>query len=143
MQDRDYFLKHLDILQSIISRMAQNSSSAKSYCITLVSAILVFVMDKGRVEFIMIAYLPILMCFLLDVYYLALEKRFRKSYNMCVLKKSNNTFTDVEVLNIKPTIVSQKCPLVDYIRSSYSPSILFFYPTLMIAIYIVSMILYC
>lgn len=39
---------HLEITQSVIQRMAVNSASCKTWCITLVSAILVIVADKGK-----------------------------------------------------------------------------------------------
>jgi len=39
---------HLTILQAVIQRMASNSASSKTWCVTLVSAILVIVADKGK-----------------------------------------------------------------------------------------------
>ena|SRR3989338_243886 len=46
---------HLTILQAVIQRMANNSSSSKAWCITLVSAILVIVADKGKPQYAWIA----------------------------------------------------------------------------------------
>lgn len=77
---------HLTILQNIIQRMATNSSSSKAWCITLVSAILVIVADKGKPQFFWIAILPIVLFYLLDVYYLYLEKGFRATYNEFIRK---------------------------------------------------------
>ena len=39
---------HLGISQGVIQRMADNSTSSKAWCITIVSAILVIVADKGK-----------------------------------------------------------------------------------------------
>lgn len=72
---------HLGILQSVIQRMATNSSNAKTACITLVSAILVIVADKGKPDYTWIALIPNFLFMALDTYYLALEKGFRKTYN--------------------------------------------------------------
>lgn len=77
---------HLNITQAIINRMATNSTSCKAWCITLVSAILVIVADKGKPEFAFIALVPIILFWLLDAYYLSLEKRFRESYNLFIGK---------------------------------------------------------
>lgn len=77
---------HLQILQVVINRMATNSSSCKAWCITLVSAILVIVADKGKSNFAYIALLPTLLFLALDAYYLALEKSLRASYNEFVRK---------------------------------------------------------
>lgn len=73
-------------MQSVINRMATNSASCKAWCITLVSAILVIVADKGKPNFAFIALLPTFMFLALDAYYLALEKSFRASYNDFVRK---------------------------------------------------------
>lgn len=77
---------HLSILQSVIQRMAANSTSCKAWCITLVSAILVIVADKGKPEYALIALLPVLLFMALDTYYLWLEIGFRDSYEQFVKK---------------------------------------------------------
>ncbi len=45
---------YLNILQSIISRMAANSSGCKTWCITLVSAIIPIIADKGKPAYLKI-----------------------------------------------------------------------------------------
>jgi len=80
----DAVRKHLDILQDVIRRMASNSASCKTWCITLVSAILVLAGNKDNANYAPIAFLPALLFFFLDTYYLALEKQFRDSYNTFV-----------------------------------------------------------
>lgn len=72
---------HLAIAQSVIQRMASNSSSCKAWCITLISAILVIVADKGKPQYALIAIIPTTLFLVLDSYYLALERMFRQSYN--------------------------------------------------------------
>ena len=71
---------HLGILQSVIQRMATNSTSCKTWCITVVSAILVIVADKGNPKLAFLALVPTFLFLTLDAYYLALEKGFRASY---------------------------------------------------------------
>jgi hypothetical protein len=77
---------HLGITQSVIQRMASNSASCKAWCITLVSAILVIVADKGKPRYALIAFIPTALFLILDVYYLALERCFRQSYNSFIEK---------------------------------------------------------
>ena len=77
---------HLQILQGIIQRMATNSTSCKAWCITIVSAILVLIADKGKPNLALLAFLPTFLFLALDAYYLALEKAFRSSYNLFVRK---------------------------------------------------------
>jgi len=76
----------LTILQDVIARMAANSASAKTWCIALVSAILVLLTDRPVPALIIIALVPVLLFCLLDTYYLALEKDFRDRYNDLVDK---------------------------------------------------------
>jgi len=72
---------YLTILQGVISRMASNSAGAKTWCIALVSAIIVVVADKAEPGYVWIAIVPVALFFLLDAYYLGLERQFRDRYN--------------------------------------------------------------
>ncbi|QNB47706.1 hypothetical protein BR63_16375 [Thermanaerosceptrum fracticalcis] len=92
---------HLTIIQSIIQRMATNSTSCKTWCITIVSAILVAVADKGKPNYTLIAIIPILLFLFLDTYYLALERSFRNSYSDFIekLHKSLLTASDFFIVN--------------------------------------------
>ena len=78
--------KHLEIMQSVIQRMAENSRSCKMWCVTLVAATLVLVARTGEPRHALIALAPMALFYLLDAYYLMLERRFRRSYNAFVGK---------------------------------------------------------
>lgn len=93
---------HLGILQSVIQRMAANSSSSKAWCITIVSAILVIVADKSKPEFAWIAILPTFLFMCLDIYYLALEKGFRASYTSFVRKLHDGSLSSEDLYSISP-----------------------------------------
>lgn len=77
---------HLEIMQGVIQRMAENSRSCKVWCVTLVSAILVLVARTGNAEHAMIALAPTVLFLVLDAYYLSLEGAFRASYDAFVAK---------------------------------------------------------
>ena len=79
-------LGHLQIVQGVIQRMAENSRSCKVWCVTLVSAILVLVAQTKESQHALIALAPIALFWLLDSYYLALERGFRESYDALVGK---------------------------------------------------------
>ena len=78
--------KHLEIMQGVIQRMAENSRSCKLWCITLVSAVLVLVARTGEPRHALIALAPAVLLCILDSYYLALERNFRRSYENFVDK---------------------------------------------------------
>lgn len=93
---------HLSIIQNVIQRMADNSSASKAWCVTLVSAVLVIVADKGKPEYTWIALLPTFVFATLDAYYLALEKGFRNAYNDFINKLHSKTITANDLYSISP-----------------------------------------
>ncbi len=93
---------HLGIIQNVIQRMASNSSASKAWCVTLVSAILVIVADKGKPEYAYIAFLPTLVFAALDAYYLALEKAFRNSYNEFISRLHSKSLTQEDLYSVAP-----------------------------------------
>lgn len=82
-EDSPAVQKHVDILQGIISRMAWGSRSSKTWCITVVAAILVVVTGNHAPGYaaVWLALAPTVMFCLMDAYYLGLEKHFRKEYD--------------------------------------------------------------
>jgi hypothetical protein len=93
---------HLSITQSVIQRMATNCSSCKAWCITVVSAILVIVADKGKSQYAYIAIIPNILFLILDTYYLALEKMFRNSYNDFIKKLHENKLDSSDLFAVIP-----------------------------------------
>jgi len=93
---------HLGIMQGVIERMATNSSSSKAWCITIVSAVLVVVADKDKPNYALLAFIPAILFFLLDTYYLALEKGFRAAYEEFVRKVHTGTLTPNDLYSVKP-----------------------------------------
>lgn len=94
---------HLGILQGIVLRMATNSTACKTWCITIVSAILVIVADKGKPDFAWIALFPAILFAGLDAYYLSLEIGFRNSYNEFVKKLHSGQLTTEDLYSVVPT----------------------------------------
>jgi hypothetical protein len=93
---------HLGILQGVIERMAANSTSAKAWCITIVSAILVVVADKGKPDLVYLAVIPTVLFLSLDLYYLGLEKGFRNAYGAFVTRLHAGTLTPDDLFSVSP-----------------------------------------
>ena len=94
---------HLGILQGIVLRMATNSTSCKTLCITIVSATLVIIADKGKPDFAWIALFPAILFAGLDAYYLALEKGFRNSYNEFIKKLHTGHIATEDLFSVAPS----------------------------------------
>ena len=93
---------HLTIMQGVIQRMAENSRSCKVWCVTLVSAILVLVARTGEPRHALLALAPVALFLLLDAYYLALERAFRKSYEGFVDKLHAGGLSTADLYSVKP-----------------------------------------
>ncbi|WAM22796.1 MAG: hypothetical protein OI718_00080 (plasmid) [Candidatus Methanoperedens sp.] len=79
-------IKHLEFIQGVINRMAANSFLIKGWCITLVSALFALAAKDTNVKFIIIAYIPVAVFWILDGYYLYQERLFRGLYNQIRVK---------------------------------------------------------
>ena len=95
--------KHLEIMQGVINRMAENSRSCKVWCVTLVAAILVLVARTGEPQHALIALVPTLLFLFLDSYYLALERAFIGSQNAFVRRLHRGELEPVDVYRVVPT----------------------------------------
>jgi len=94
---------YLSILQNIISRMASDSGSCKTWCITLVSAIVVVVATEGIPDSVWLALIPTFLFLFLDAYYLALERTFRCQYNDFIRKVQESEAVLEDTFVVKPT----------------------------------------
>jgi len=121
---------HLSITQSVIQRMAMNSSSCKAWSITVVSAILVIVADKSKPQYALLAIIPNILFLVLDAYYLSLEKMFRNSYNDFIEKLHKNRIDSSDLFAVVPKGKLFKT----FFKSILSFSIWPFYLTLFIMI---------
>lgn len=94
---------YLGILQDVIGRMANNSAGAKTWCVALLSAILVIVVDKQAPYLAWIALTPVLLFGFLDAYYLALERRFRTTYNEFIRKLHDGEASIDDLFVVSPS----------------------------------------
>ena len=70
---------YLSMRQDNITRMATNSANCKTWTITIVTALLALTLaDKAITGYLKVLYIPVFLFYLLDSYYLSVEKRFRK-----------------------------------------------------------------
>lgn len=75
-------LKYLEFLQNIITRMNTNSFQIKTFAITIASAIIAFFYNKNYDKSALVFYIVIILIFwILDAYYLRMERAYRDIYN--------------------------------------------------------------
>lgn len=92
-------MKHLELLMSIIDRMASNSASCKTWAITILVGLIAL---SSSIDLPWIVFkLLILSFFFLDAHYLGLEKSFRSIYDEFVTKLNNVDFSADDLYRIK------------------------------------------
>lgn len=83
----DKKLKHLELIQGVINRMAHCSFLLKGWSVILVSGLFALAAKEANPLFVYIAYLPVIAFWILDGYYLYQERLYRKLYGEVRKKK--------------------------------------------------------
>lgn len=73
-------IKHLEMIQGVINRMASNSFALKGWAVTLVAAIFALASKDANEMYFLVAYIPIIVFWGLDAYYLLQERLYRALY---------------------------------------------------------------
>jgi len=75
---------HITLLQGVINRLANNSSSCKTWCLALVSALLSLAGATRSPAVACFTVIPVLIFGFVDTMYLAQEKAYRELYGRVV-----------------------------------------------------------
>ena len=86
----DAKLKHLELIQGVINRFSTNSFLLKGWSVILVSALFALSANNSNVTFIFLAYIPTIVFWGLDGYFLSVERLYRKLYEIVRLKDNNS-----------------------------------------------------
>lgn len=83
-------IRHLEMIQGVISRMANNSFLLKGWAVTLVAGIFTLAAKDADKLYFIIAYIPIVVFWGLDSYYLLQERLYRSLYEKVSVYDENN-----------------------------------------------------
>lgn len=85
------FEKEIDLIQSCVNRMAQNSFTIKGWLITLATVILALLPEKIDIRILCIVVFATTLCFwYLDAYYLRMERLYRWKYEWVIVNREKN-----------------------------------------------------
>ncbi len=73
-------IRHLEMIQGVINRMAGNSFSLKGWAVTLVAGIFALSSKDADKLYFLVAYIPVVVFWWLDAYYLLQERLNRSLY---------------------------------------------------------------
>ncbi|HPQ97384.1 MAG: hypothetical protein KDI44_19510 [Thiothrix sp.] len=101
--DSPAVLRHIDLYQDLIRRMASNSAECKKWATGMVTAILILVAEKGIGQAAALVAVPVILFCFLDAYYLALEKQFIAASNCFLDQLHNGELTPGELFRVRVT----------------------------------------
>ncbi|MBN1215555.1 MAG: hypothetical protein JXA99_08925 [Candidatus Lokiarchaeota archaeon] len=79
--NNDVIGKYFEIIQNVITRMAHNSFLIKAWSITLLASIIVLTLSIINILIIFVLLIVLSTFWILDSYYLRLEKLYRRLYD--------------------------------------------------------------
>jgi hypothetical protein len=85
-------IEHIKLLQGIVNRLANNSASCKTWCLTLVAALLSLAGTSRNPALVPISLVPVVMFGFIDTMYLAQERAYRDLYKRMVGKMQNGSY---------------------------------------------------
>jgi len=124
-------IKHLEFIQTIINRMANNSFIIKGWAITLVAGLFALSSKDVNKNYIIISFLPVIIFWILDGYFLSRERAFR-----CLYDKVRNL--DESEIDFSLDISQFKERKNNWFWSIFSHTNLFFYISLIGVMLIIS-----
>lgn len=86
-------VKHLEMIQAVIGRLAGYGATLKNYCITLVTAICGWALSVHEPALALLSVLPIVVFALLDAKYLCAERDFRALFDSVRLEEAKKAPT--------------------------------------------------
>jgi hypothetical protein len=111
--------KEIDLIQMVITRIANNSFLLKGWLITLISVILAFSKDSIVIDNItylsLVLCLPVLIFWYLDAYFLHKEKCYRELYDWVI---ENRGKTSDYLYSLDYTRFKKKVKSTRYLMSS-------------------------
>lgn len=118
-------IKHLEFLQAVIARLANNSFLVKSWALTLTGALLAFAAANASRPMAVTALTSLVAFWFLDGYFLQQERSFRKLYDE--VRRAGST---VEPFSMNPGPYAGGG---GWRRAAFSPTLSLFYGGLSLA----------
>jgi hypothetical protein len=125
----DMRLKHLEMIQAVVTRMSGYSATLKNYCITLVIAVIGFAFTMKQANLIALATLAIVTFAYLDARYLQLERSYRSLFNDVRLQDWNAR----PLFDLRPSLLDKH----PYWEAFLSWSIVGFYAPVLVVVFII------
>ncbi len=122
-------LKHLELIQTVINRLANSSFFLKGWTVIFVAAVLGFATKDSKPIYVWLAAIPAISFWGLDGFYLNQERLFRQLYD--AVRKM-----DEDEIDFSMNTVPFKQNMA-WFKSTFSKTLVYFYVTILLVIGIV------
>ncbi len=127
--------KHLELITSVINRLAGNSFLIKGWGITIIAALLALAAKDKDVVFVYVAYFPIIAFWALDAYFLRQERLFRKLYDhVRLLDETGIDFT----MDTRPF----QLQVESWVATCFSKTLFLFHGAILVTTAVVAVLLF-
>lgn len=123
-------ISYLEMIQEPIGRMSTASAVFKGFAATIVAGIAALTYCDVNLVILGLSFIPVVLFFLLDIYYLKLEKKYRYLYEQVRTDRHTIDFS----MRLTKDNKSAKSRIVDCLGS---PSIWLFYPVMIVILIVV------
>ena len=119
-------LKHLELIQGVITRIGGNLFTLRGWMITLVVGLSVAFLEVGRNELQVVLILVVLIFWIHDAYFLSLERSYRSLYDKVrKLREDDVDFSmDISEFNDLRKTSIWYCILSDTLAYFYIPTLI-------------------
>jgi len=125
-------IKHLEMIQAVITRMGGNLFLLKGWAITLIVALVAITVKDINIIYMLFAFCVLFVFWLLDGYFLSMERCFIDLYNDVRLKNE-------EEIDFSMNFNEYKKGRNTWIKSMFSKTLLIFYGTLLVLMIVTSL----
>lgn len=124
MENQQNKISHLQMIQSIIDRMGKNSFSLKGWAVGVMVAIYAFA-GQNYNKAVIVTLIPLIIFWILNAYYLMLERKYRRLYDEVRNKNNDKIDFDMNFNNI--SLKMNEIKKFEFIRNIFSKTEWTFY----------------
>lgn len=104
----DCIVKHLQMIECVIDRLAENCFKLKGWAVALVSIVSALAINGDNKGFIVLPIIPLIAFWMLDAYYLKQERKYRILYRHVIEKEEFLCNYSMDTHSIRPNSFEQK-----------------------------------
>lgn len=96
----DCKIKHLEMIEAVIGRMGSNSFKLKGWAVTLISIAGALSAQGNDKRCFLLAFVPLVSFWLLDAYYLQIERKYRGLFKHVISLSEDSIDFDMDVRHL-------------------------------------------